>query len=550
MNRQNYYRRASWLFFSGLLLAVSPVIAADAVPTDAATQASQVDTAQAPQADAAASRHFNVMEYQVAGNTVLPTLAIEQAVYPWLGEAKTIADIDQARASLEKAYRDAGYLTVLVDIPEQQVEGGIVTLQVTEGRVARTRVVGSHYFSQGRILAKTPELAEGNVPYFPAMQKQIASVNTTADRRVTPVLKPGKTPGTLDVDLNVDDTLPVHGSLELNNRYSANTSPWRISGMLRYDNLWQREHSLALQYQVAPADVAQSNVLSATYVMPLGTRGNMLALYAVRSRSNVAVLGDLSVLGNGNIYGVREILPLPSTARLFHSFTLGADYKDFLESVVLQGADSYKTPISYLAFVLGYSATLQQASAQTQANINVNFAPRGLGNTPQEFDNKRYKAQPNYVYLKADVTDTRTVFKGYSLVTRLGGQLADMPLVSNEQFGAGGAETVRGYLEAEALGDNAVFGSLEIRSPSFAKQLPDSIDELRVLAFTDGAVLRVIDPLPAQDSSFVLSSAGVGVRLKAVRHLTSALDVAWPFKSTVNTRSGEPRVHFKLFYEF
>ena len=142
------------------------------------------------------------MEYQVAGNTVLPTLAIEQAVYPWLGEAKTIDDIDHARASLEKAYRDAGYLTVLVDIPEQQVEGGVVTLQVTEGKVARTRVVGSHYFSQGRILAKTPELAEGSVPYFPAMQKQIASVNTTPDRRVTPVLKPGKTPGTIDVDLN------------------------------------------------------------------------------------------------------------------------------------------------------------------------------------------------------------------------------------------------------------------------------------------------------------------------------------------------------------
>ncbi|MDP2027810.1 ShlB/FhaC/HecB family hemolysin secretion/activation protein [Sulfuriferula sp.] len=549
MNRQNPFKRVSWVFFSGLLLA-SPVVAADAVPTDAATPAPQADVAQAPAADAAASRRFNVMEYRVAGNTVLPNLAIEEAVYPWLGESKTIADIDQARASLEKAYRDAGYLTVLVDIPEQQVEGGIVTLQVTEGKVARTRVVGSHYFSQGRILAKTPELAEGSVPYFPAMQKQIASVNTTADRRVTPVLKPGKTPGTIEVDLKVDDKLPVHGSLELNNRYSANTTPWRLSGMVRYDNLWQREHSLALQYQIAPENVAQSNVLSATYVMPLGTHGNMLALYAVRSRSNVAVLGDLSVLGNGNIYGVREIVPLPSTARLFHSFTLGADYKDFKESLVLQGADSIKTPISYLAFVLGYSATLQNASAQTQANINLNFAPRGLGNTTQEFDNKRYKAQPNYVYLKADVTHTRKLFDDYSLITRLGGQLSDMPLVSNEQYGAGGAESVRGYLESEALGDNAVLGSLEVHTPSYARQLPDSIDELYLLAFTEGAVLRILDPLPQQDSSFVLSSAGIGVRLKAVRHLTSALDVAWPFKSTVNTRSGEPRVHFKLFYEF
>jgi hemolysin activation/secretion protein len=547
MNRQNPFKRVSWVFFSGLLLA-SPAVAADAVPADADTHATSV--AQAPRADAAASHRFNVMEYQVAGNTVLPNLAIEEAVYPWLGESKTIDDIDHARASLEQAYRDAGYLTVLVDIPEQQVEGGIVTLQVTEGKVARTRVVGSHYFSQGRILAKTPELAEGSVPYFPDMQKQIASVNTTADRRVTPVLKPGKTPGTIEVDLKVDDKLPVHGSLELNNRYSANTSPLRLSGMVRYDNLWQREHSFALQYQIAPEDVAQSNVLSGTYVMPLGTRGDMLALYAVRSRSNVAALGNLSVLGSGNIYGVREIMPLPSRANLFHSFSLGADYKDFQENLVLQGADSLKTPISYLSFVLGYSATLQNASSQTQANINVNFAPRGLGNTTQEFDNKRYKAQPNYVYLKADVTHTRKLFDDYSLITKLGGQLSDMPLVSNEQYGAGGAESVRGYLESEALGDNAVLGSLEVHTPSYARQLPGSFDELYLLAFTEGAVLRILDPLPQQDSSFVLSSAGIGVRRKALQHLTSALDVAWPLKSTVNTRSGEPRVHFKLFYEF
>ena len=541
---------------AGIWLASAPawVIAADSAAAGGSTNENSAVDASAKTASATAAKaethRFNVLEFQVAGNSVLPNLAIETAVYPYLGEAKSIDDIELARASLEKTYRDAGYLTVLVDIPEQQVEGGIVTLKVTEGRVARTRVVGSHYFSQGRIREKTSELAEGSVPYFPDMQKQIASVNTTADRRVTPVLKPGKTPGTLEVDLKVDDKLPLHGSLELNNRYSANTSPLRLSGMVSYDNLWQREHSFALQYQIAPEDVAQSNVLSGTYVMPLGTRGDMLALYAVRSRSNVAALGNLSVLGSGNIYGVREIMPLPSRANLFHSFSLGADYKDFQENLVLQGADSLKTPISYLSFVLAYNATVLGENAQTQANISANFAPRGLGNTAQEFENKRHNAQPNYAYLKADVTHTRKVLGDYSLIARLGGQLADMPLVSNEQFGAGGVESVRGYLESEALGDNALLGSLELRTPSLAKNLPDGVDELRLLAFTEGALLRVIQPLPQQTSRFVLSSVGIGARLKAWRGLTSTLDVGWPLKNTTYTRNGDPRVHFKLFYEF
>ena len=44
---------------------------------------------------------FDVTEYDVAGNTVLPRLAIEQAVTPYLGPGKTIAEVDKARAALE-----------------------------------------------------------------------------------------------------------------------------------------------------------------------------------------------------------------------------------------------------------------------------------------------------------------------------------------------------------------------------------------------------------------------------------------------------------------
>ena len=78
---------------------------------------------------------FDIMEIQVEGNSVLTTPAIEEAVYPYLGEKKNIQDVDKARQALEKAYHDAGYLTVFVDIPEQEVKEGIVRLKVTEGKV-------------------------------------------------------------------------------------------------------------------------------------------------------------------------------------------------------------------------------------------------------------------------------------------------------------------------------------------------------------------------------------------------------------------------------
>ena len=82
--------------------------------------------------------------------------------------------------------------------------------------------------------------------------------------KVVPVLKPGKSQGLVDVDLKVKDENPFHGSVALNNYNSADTSESRLSLGISYDNLWQKQHSFALQWQVAPQETNEANVRVAT----------------------------------------------------------------------------------------------------------------------------------------------------------------------------------------------------------------------------------------------------------------------------------------------
>src|SRR4029077_11587293 len=118
------HRAWTVLIAAGSLNALAnggPAIAAQApVPTATAN-------APAPQGEA-----FPILEYRVLGNTVLDTRRVERTVYPHLGPTRTLNDVQAARGELEKAYRDAGYSSVFVDIPEQSVESGIVRLKVTE----------------------------------------------------------------------------------------------------------------------------------------------------------------------------------------------------------------------------------------------------------------------------------------------------------------------------------------------------------------------------------------------------------------------------------
>jgi hemolysin activation/secretion protein len=60
-----------------------------------------------------------IAEYRVRGNHILKPIDIEKAVYPYMGPG-TLGERHRAgRQGLEKAYRDLGYQTVYVEVPQQ-----------------------------------------------------------------------------------------------------------------------------------------------------------------------------------------------------------------------------------------------------------------------------------------------------------------------------------------------------------------------------------------------------------------------------------------------
>jgi hemolysin activation/secretion protein len=180
------------------------------------------------------SLSFYIRQYKVEGAKKLTRLEIEEAVYPYLGPGRTPDDVEQARQSLEKAHHQKGYQTVSVSIPQQDPRRGIIRLEVSQGAVARLRVKGSRWFLPSEIEKALPSVAEGTTPNLNQFTKEIIAVNRLADRRVTPELRPGMEPGSVDIDLTVEDKLPLHGSIELNNRYSADTTELRVNGALTW----------------------------------------------------------------------------------------------------------------------------------------------------------------------------------------------------------------------------------------------------------------------------------------------------------------------------
>lgn len=494
---------------------------------------------------------FDIWAFRIDGNTLLDDQTVERAVYPFVGPGKGIPDVEQARTALEKSFHDAGYATVLVDIPEQDVNEGLVVLSVTQGQIDRLKVAGSQYHSLRKIRDKVPALAEGQVPHMPSVQKQMESLAGDADLKVTPIMRAGKTPGKLEVELQVDDTLPLHGSVEMNSRNNANTTYSRLIGSIRYDNLWQLGHSASLQYQVSPQNYDEVEVWSGTYALPTGLWDSRLAFYGVGIDSNtdIASAGALAVVGSGEIYGLRWILPLDSSASGFYqTATFGFDYKSFGQSVVLIGADTQNSPITYAPFLLGYALMHQGTDRLSSIDLGLHFSIRGLGNDPQEFADRRFNAKPDYFYFTGEFRHQEILPYDLRLLFRGGGQITSQPLISNEQYSAGGVGSVRGYHMTEVLGDDGMTGSVELFSPTLWNT--EQIQELRLLGFAEGARLWVREALPGTPADYRLASSGAGLRIKAFKNLVGEFDWAYPFYTTEFVKAGNMRVDFRVAYGF
>lgn len=504
-------------------------------------------TGRSAVASAEAERRVDINEYVVRGNSVLDALVIERVLNPFLGPGRTMKDTEAARDALLAAYQAAGYQSVYVDLPEQQVVDGVVFLQVNETRVGRVRVTGAQFTSPLAVRDQVPALQEGRVPDFNQAQAELTVLNRTGKRQVMPLVKQGALPGTMDVDLKVEDQSPWRATLGLNNDYSADTRHLRATVSLGHDNLWQLGHSASISFFGTPQDLQQTKVWSGSYLAPLHGTDWGIEVSGYSSDSSVATLGGTNVLGKGHSLGLKANYTVPDTGAWWHALSLGVDFKSNKESLRLDGTED-DVPLDYAPITLVYSGFLQTERGQYSLGLSLvagTGSLLGYGSDAKAFDYKRYKASPSFLVLKADTNGSYSFARDWQLGWRLAAQLTDGALVSGEQMAAGGMNSVRGYLAAESTGDVGVIGSLEWRTAPITYFSP-RVENWRWYVFADAGHLRLRNPLPEQQSRFSLSSLGLGTNFRLGSYLSGRIDLSYPLKAGTRTKAHDPRINFSI----
>lgn len=189
-------------------------------------------------------------------------------------------------------------------------------------------------------------------------------------------------------------------------------------------------------------------------------------------------------------------------------------------------------------------------SSQTYVTSATGVISTDGGNSLQAIANSP-KSTGYWVVINPSYTRTFMFFTNWITSLRVDGQWASQPLISNEQFGIGGVNSVRGYHEGEAVGDTGWHLSLEQQTPTHLVGMVHGNMPLtlRGSIYMDYAMAYLLDP-QGYSPSTSLWGTGIGVAASVGSHWQANFLFSVPLISTSFTTRNEPYFNFSMTAQF
>jgi len=414
--------------FTNGLIRIQIIEANPAVETDLATAITNLFAAPKPT--------IAIRGYQIDGNTALPPGEFD-LLTNYIGDLD-FAKMREGLGKMQLRYRELGFPTISVTLPQQKLTNGIVHVKVVEGRLSDIVIAGNRFYSTANIQRALPSLTTNILLNTKWFQPELDAANQNRDRQIYPVISPGPEPGTTELELKVKDRLPLHGRVEVNDKSSPGAPLLRVDTALQYGNLWQREHQIGFDYNFSPQDYKPDGSVhgfydlplvtsySAFYRLPLGGGGNRredldrqpvtfgfdevshkfnlpppaarpdITFYASRSASATPVrYGPLSIIftntlanissqfGQQNFtfndnLGARLTIPLREFAGVRSAVSIGADFKSY-------DAPTFSTNLTYFSLyaldTFGHPVlvTNETISLPSNSRADLSYIPLSIG---------------------------------------------------------------------------------------------------------------------------------------------------------------------------
>jgi len=529
----------------------------------------------------AQDERFNIVRFNIVGNTLLPASEMEKLVAPMIGQGKVYGDIQKALEAIEGAYRQAGWSTVDVHVPEQELTEGVIRIDVTENVIGKVEISGNTYFDNANIRAGLVALKEGKVPNLREMSEGIQLSNENPAKQLEVTLGAGEEEGQVDAKILVTEENPKRVYMTLDDTGTVASGRTRIGIAYQNANVFNRDQTMTLAYTTSPESPrgVQVDIFSFGYRVPFYTWGDSLDIIYGKSSSNTpsnspTLGGALGITSKGDVFGLRWNHYFPRRGEYAGKLIAGLDYKYINARCNAAGIPvSIEPPTPPISSCVPYTSrpmSLTYTGAKTSPGQIFDYSlgiarnwPMGSQyvNTTGEVDRFSYLTSGNRpttdeftilrfsgTYLKAFENDWQVRVAGNS-------QYSAKPMLAAEQFGLAGSTAVRGFNERAVAADKGFLINTELNTPELASSvgMPGNLRGVLFYDFARGFNNNsLIAGAAVVPEKVGIATVGFGLRYSAGKRFSLRADFAHvldggPLGSQAR---GDQRAHFSAMIGF
>ena len=465
--------------------------------------------------DPGAGPRFIIKKIEVIGNTLIDDATLAPVLEVGDGMEVTLGILHLIAQEITSLYGLQGYVLTRAYVPEQEIENGVVIIQVVEGKLGNIEVTGNERFESEDIVARLQPLQNNPALTESTLEKYLLGLNAVRGLKVKAVLKPGEVFGTSDLTLQAEESRTYRIAFDADNFGSRFTGEQRYGLTGEAGSLFVLGDRFSIRGVKSDADQL---FINPSYSIPIGSYGTTATLSYTYTDFNLG--GNLVALNAGGEASIftaelshtlvrtrssELYLSLGGELRNFQNNQLGAlSSDDKLRDAYFEVGGFFKDSLRAQSF---YTLRLQQGFSESDVSDQLN---------------SRFQGRGDALVSNLSITRYQSAFLGKAyFIVKAKGQLVSQRVLSPNLFAIGGYGSVRGYPLAEAAGDHGYLVSAELVVPFPFKltvlQNPRVLQLDQVLsffAFLEHGRVYVENKQPSDGNlDGKLSGAGLGLRL-------------------------------------
>ena len=455
---------------------------------------------------------------RVSGSSAFAAAELEALVSDLIGGEHTLAELYQGAARITAYYRERGYIIARAYLPAQEIQDGVVVIDVVEGRIVERQITNQSRLSDERANGYLREIKSGEALQAAPVERALLLLNDTpgvGGTRAT--LQPGASVGTSDLIVEIDPSAPYFARVEADNFGNRYTGENRVDGALAFNSPFKMGDQFTVRALASDQEQTYARI---AYQIPAGSSGLRLGTAYFDTRYRLGKeFAPLQAHGTATGTSLFAVYPFIRSQASNLSGTLTWEDKkldDFTDAPVTAVAQHIRLASFGLA---GNYQDLLGGGGVTSFDLALVAGHLGMDTESQAADELSARRNGGFTRLAYNVTRLQRLTDRDALSVSLSGQWAGKNLNSSEKFFLGGAYGVRAYPQGEAEGDQGWLTNLELRH----RFLPD----LQGVVFYDAGSVRINhNPFVAGENTRTISGAGVGANANFLGLQINAY-VAW-----------------------